>query len=253
IPAYCFYPDVSFRDHGRNISECLPLYGRIFTTKRFHQDDTALPAGVNLLQIVRHGFDPAVHRRLELSSTVWESYACDASFVGCWSPKKEALLQALIDAIPSLKLKVWGIGWGRCGADVRRHWTARGAFGDELAIVYGASAINLGLLSEAGGGTIIGDQVTARTWQIPAAAAFMLHEDTRELRDYFQPDKEVGVFADAGDLVRKVEYYLAHAPEREAIAAAGYARCVREDYTYVEAARAICKYHASQHPLADDS
>jgi 2-polyprenyl-3-methyl-5-hydroxy-6-metoxy-1,4-benzoquinol methylase len=53
--------------------------------------------------------------------------------------------------------------------------------------VYSASKINLGLLSEAGGGTTLGDQVTARTWQIPAAGGFMLLESTEELVRYFAP------------------------------------------------------------------
>jgi len=61
---------------------------------------------------------------------------------------------------------------------VQERWQGRGAYGDELAIVYCCSRINLGLVSESGGGTSQGDETTARTWQIPAAGAFMIHERT---------------------------------------------------------------------------
>src|SRR5688500_11335993 len=39
LPVINFYPDVSFMVHGREVSECMPLYDHIFTTKSFGADD----------------------------------------------------------------------------------------------------------------------------------------------------------------------------------------------------------------------
>ncbi|HEY1769795.1 MAG TPA: glycosyltransferase [Chthoniobacterales bacterium] len=245
IPVYCFYPDVSFTAHGNNISACLPLYDGIFTTKRFHRPSDR----IKKIEHVRHGFDPHVHRVLQVSDKVRNYYERDVSFVGCWSPKKEATIQAIVDQKPSLlKLQIWGAGWQRAGESVRKRWQGRGAFGDELALVYQNSKINLGLLSEAASDTTSGDQVTARTWQVPASGGFLLHEATTELAEYFIPGKEVATFNDTADLTRKVKYFLEHESERQQTAAAGYERCVASNYTYAAAAKTICQYHES-HPV----
>ncbi len=203
LPAYCMYPDVSFLDHGPDIWRCLPLYQCVFTTKSFHMEDVKLRQQVQNLRLVSHGFDPDVHRPLQIAQRVHSAYACDVSFVGCWSVKKQNLLSALVEQRPNVNLRIWGPGWERAGDTLQGHWEGRGAYGDELCLIYQASKINLGLLSEAGGGTAVGDQVTARTWQIPATGAFMLHEATAELERYFQPGREVGVFATPAELVAK--------------------------------------------------
>jgi hypothetical protein len=243
LPMYCFYPDVSFLDHGGNIWRCLPHYDCLFTTKSFHLDDPALRRQARRIQLLPHGFDPAVHRPIALSERARAQYGCDVSFVGCWSPKKERLLAALLQGCPRATVRVWGPGWGRAQPDVRRCWQGRGAYGDELAVVYAASSINLGLLSEAGGGTGLGDQTTARTWQIPGAGAFMLHEATAELERFFAPGSEVGVFSGAEDLVSQVRFFLRHPEQRCTLANAARQRCLDGGYTYDLAAQAICRYH----------
>jgi spore maturation protein CgeB len=243
IPVYCFYPDVSFLDHGRNIWDCLPLYDCLFTTKSFHLDDSALRSRVREMRLVSHGFDPEVHRPIELTDRMKEHYGCDVSFVGCWSSKKETLLAGVVRGCPDLDVRVWGPGWGRSGPAVRQRWQGRGAYGDELAIIYCASKINLGLVSEAGGGTKVGDLVTARTWQVPASGAFMLHEDTLELSRYFQPGREVGVFTSALDLPAKLRFFLDNQEERMRVLEAGRRRCLDADYTYLGAVQAILQFH----------
>ena len=243
-PIYCLYPDVSFLDHGPEIWDCLPFYDCLFTTKSYHLEDAALRGRVRQMMLVSHGFDPEVHRPVALSEGRTRQYGCDVSFVGCWSPKKEALVAAIIRGCSGVSVRLWGPGWERSAHAVRSRWEGRGAFGDELAVIYGASKINLGLVSEAGGGTKVGDLVTARTWQIPAAGGFMLHEDTVELRRYFEPQREVGVFQSASDLAGRVTYYLANADERVRMLEAGHRRCLESRDTYEAAADAILRFHS---------
>ena len=252
-PIYCFYPDVSFLDHGPEIWNCLPLYDCLFTTKSFHLEDAALRVRVKQMKWVAHGFDPEVHRPVALSEGMKRQYGCDVSFVGCRSPKKELLLAAIIRECPGLSMRIWGPGWARAAADVRQRWQGRGAYGDELAIIYGASRVNLGLLSEAGGGTRSGDLVTARTWQIPAAGGFMLHENTPELARYFAPDREVGVFQSVSDLPVKLQSYLSNEGERARMLSAARRRCSESTYTYDAPARAILKWHGEHHCVPKQS
>jgi spore maturation protein CgeB len=246
IPAYCVYPDVSFVDHGKNIWSCLPLYDCVFTTKSFHVEDRRVQQAAKTLKLVNHGFDPEVHRPVELRADILKCYAADVSFVGVHSPKKEAILDALVQQIPNLRLRIWGTNWERASPRLRKMWEGRGAYGDEVAAVYVASKINLGLLSEAGGGTAAGDRTTARTWQIPACKAFMLHEDTPEVRKAFEPGREIGVFSDPNDLMSKVRYYLDHEQARESIAEKGYRRSMAGPYSYRSMAQEVIAFHRNQ-------
>lgn len=246
LPCYLFYPDVSFYDHGPEIPSCLPLYDQIFTSKRYHLETPLRGIPPGRWTWVNHGADPAVHRPLALTSAAQGAYAADVSFVGCWSPKKERLLAAVVENLPQRTLRIWGPGWGRAAVSVRSAWQGRGAWGDELAMIYAASSINLGLLSEAGTGTSSGDQTTARTWQIPSAGAFLLHEKTPEFSEFFQPELEAGTFVDAAELVHQIEHYLDHAEERESVRQAGLARSRLSGYTYEPAALTIEQYHRSR-------
>ena len=244
IPCYCLYPDVSFHDHGHTIWQCAPLYDCVFSTKSFHLDDPQIRSRTKQLEFVRHGFDAEVHRPIEGDEGLIASYGCDVSFVGLWSPKKEATLRHLINSLPSIDLHIWGPAWEKAGTAVKKYWQGRGAYGDETSAIYSLSKINLGLLSEAGTGTQRGDQTTARTWQIPACRGFMLHEDTEELKAFFDVDLEVATFVNEGDLLKKVEFYLRNDDDRRRVQEAGYKRCLHEPYTYRQAVDSIVAWHA---------
>ncbi len=245
LKVYCFYPDVSYSEHGSNIWDCLAQYDAVFTTKSYHLESAKIIKQAKKLILTSHGYDPDVHRVLQLSSRVMEQYGCDVSFAGSWSSKKEGYLAALIAELPEKKIRIWGVGWTRASVRVRNRWMGREAFGDELALVYGASSINLGLLSESGQDTKCGDQTTTRTWQIPAAGGFLLHEDTEEVRQCFDPGKEIGLFRTKSDLVKAVSFYLEDEQRRHSIAAAGNRRCITSEYSYGRAADQICRYHAA--------
>jgi spore maturation protein CgeB len=243
VPCYCVYPDVSFQDHGANIWDCLPLYDCVFTTKSFHLEDSELRRRVKRLDFVPHGFDPEVHRPIPLTTKLHSYYSSDLSFVGVWTPKKEQVLTALVAALPDVSLKIWGPFWERANVSVRKCWQGRAAYGDELAAICTNARINLGLLSEAGGGTVKGDQTTARTWQIPACGGFMLHEDTEELRAAFNVGEHIAVFRNTSELANVVRQYLGDDALRDRIRAAGYQYCLSAGYSYRAAADRILAYH----------
>lgn len=244
VPCYCLYPDVSFQDHGNTIWRCASLYDCVFTTKSYHLEDPRITTHVRQLKLVRHGFDAAVHRPIPMDHKLKAAYGSDVSFVGVWSAKKEATLLQLISAVPNIDLKIWGPAWERADPQVQEFWCGRGAYGDETSAIYSLSKINLGLLSEAGTGTRQGDQTTARTWQIPACGAFMLHEHTKELETYFETGREVITFSNGPELVEKMEFYLANENERGRVQTAAFERCHQEPYTYQSAVNTILAHHA---------
>ncbi len=244
-PLFNFYPDVSYTDHGRNIPHALQLYDCVFTTKSYHGEGEAKQFGIRQLQHVRHGFDPEVHRPVPLSPELAKHYASDVTFVGCWSPEKEKRILYLLRESSGLCIRVFGIGWNYASNDFKQRMGPRlrqGVFGDELAIVYSASKINLGLLSCASSDPTVRDQTTARTFQIPATNSLMLHEDTPEVRTFFKDAEEVMLFSCNEDLVQKVGAVLANTELRKAISQKGYERAVREPYDYSSAANSILEY-----------
>ncbi|MFC1694691.1 glycosyltransferase [Pseudomonadota bacterium] len=246
LPCYLVYPDVSFKDHGSNIWQSLPLYDCVFTTKSFHLDDENIRDKVKNLHLVNHGYDPEVHRPLAQNNTLLSTYGCDVSFVGCWSPKKENLIKSIVEGLPSVEIALWGPNWDRADSRVAEKWRGRGAYGDELAAIYSCSKINLGLLSEAGSEGQVGDQTTARSWQIPASGGMLLHEDNAEIRKYYETDKEIGIFDSKEELTNKISLLLENTSIRDSIRVAGHDRCVSAPYTYSAAVNAVVNYHINQ-------
>jgi glycosyltransferase involved in cell wall biosynthesis len=226
-----FYPDVSFLAHGKYIPEALPAYDWVFTTKTFGLDDMRRQLGVRHASFLPHSFDPEVHFPARLTDEEKGIYGCDVSFIGTWSPEKQRLLEHLRAELPSARLRIWGAQWeaansGPLGPCIE----GRHTLGREYAKAICGSKINLGLLAEAREGSSNGDQITSRTFHIPATGGFLVHERTNEFAAFFEEGKECACFATPDELVEKISYYLGHAEEREAVAAAGRRRCVESGY-----------------------
>ena len=224
VRCYCLYPDVSFRAHGRYIPRALACYDWVFTTKNFGMDDMRRQLGVLNASVVLHASDPDVHRPVALSVRDVADFACAVSFIGTWSPKKERLLTGVKEKLPQLDLRVWGEQWGSVEkASVLRPCVAgRGVYGEDYARAISGSRINLAILSETGLGASSGDQITSRTFHIPACKGFMLHERTDEVLSVLGEGTQTACFSDVGELARKIAHYLAHEGERIKIAEAGH-------------------------------
>jgi spore maturation protein CgeB len=244
-PIFNFYPDTNFVDYGNRIPAALPFYDCVFTTKSFHGEREISKYGIRTLRQVRHGFDPEVHRPKLLSIEQLAHYGCDVSFVGNWSPENEDRIFYVLRNREQLRVKVYGLGWSRSSRAFKERLGDNlkpGAFGDELSIIYTASKINLGLLRRATVERDIADQVTARTFQIPASRAFLLHEDTPEVRTLFDEGVEILLFDNNEDLVNKIDFALKDSSFRENMIERAYERCLREPYDYSPSALTILNY-----------
>jgi glycosyltransferase involved in cell wall biosynthesis len=224
-----FYPDVSLLAHGSNIPESIPIYDIIFTTKTFGIRDLHDQFNFNNAHFIPHGFDPDIHRKLEIGQEEHEEFDCDVSFIGTYSPKKEATLNYLKENFPNIKLKIWGDQWNRStsraiAGDIKN----KPVLGDLYATAIQCSTINLGILSEQVNGASAGDLITSRTFHIPACGGFMLHERNEESILYYQENKEVVYFSNEEEMVQKIHYYLGREQERQMISEAGYERAISE-------------------------
>ena len=68
----------------------------------------------------------------------------------------------------------------------------------------------------------IRDGIPLRCFDIMGAGGFLLTNFQSDLLRFFEPDKDFVYFESEADLLAKVDYYLAHPEEREAIARNGY-------------------------------
>ncbi len=227
-PVISFYPDVSFKSHGPYIPKCLPLYDHVFSTKTFSAKDLYYHFNYPSKRVtfIPHGFDPQIHRPINF---VVQSLKCDVSFIGTFSAHKAFLLERLIVSLPDLSLKIWGNGWEQYkGKLLGKSIQGQPVFGDVYSAAINSSLINLGILSECVFGASSGDLITSRTFHIPAAGGFMLHQRTEESVQYFRENEEAVFFNGPDELVEKVKYYLIHHDERIKIAKQGHERSVRE-------------------------
>ena len=244
----CVMPDITWERHWLLDRRIFSYFDHIFTTKSFGVKDFETRLNVQSVSMLPHGFDSDVHRPLKLDSHDWSGEPPrPISFIGLWSPSKERWLAHVATAVGADKLNIWGNAWGRASASLLRpSIRAESIFGDYYAAAITASKINLGLVHERVPGGVSGDQVTSRTFEIPACGGFMLHERTSELADHYQEGREVACFDSHDELVEKVRYYLDHEDERVQIARAGYRRCVRDHSLTNRAAVIVETYLAAK-------
>lgn len=237
-PVFCIYPDVSIFDHGKRIPKCIPHYDYIFTTKSYGIQDLKDHFNYSSVSLIHHSADPDVHRKLDLSGRNDTGINCDASFIGSHSSKKESVLRELLHSIPSLNLKIWGGHWNKATAWPKvNSIQLQTVLGDGYAYAINSSKINLGILSEAGGKSKSGDLLTSRTFHIPGAGGFLLHERNEEVLEIFKEDVEAVMYAGVEELSDKVSFYLTNASNREKIAQAGH--------------ELVMKYHTSDHRVLE--
>ena len=106
---------------------------------------------------------------------------------------------------------------------------------DEYVKALCGAKINLCLLSQ-----WFGDIRTTRSVEVPACGQFLLAERTEAHRALFREGVEAEFYDTPEELRRKIDHYLTHEPERQAIARAGRQRCL-QGYGYPDRLREILR------------
>jgi glycosyltransferase involved in cell wall biosynthesis len=244
IVRYCFYPDISFEEHGPYLPEALPCYDWIFTTKSFGPRDLKILLGIDTASYLPHAYDPDVHRPRIPEPRDHNQYDCDVSFIGGWSRKKAQTLEGLIARRPNIKLKIWGDRWQNLArtSPLRPFTAFHSILGPAYAMANSCSKICLALLQERMGRASSGDQITSRTFHIPACGGLLLHERSRDLLNIFTEDENCVCFNDVDELVSKVDALLADDGRRKSIAQRGR-ELVESAHSWDHRARTILDHY----------
>ncbi len=228
------------RNQGFTFRANVCRFDWIFTTKSFNVREFHALGAPRALYLP-NAYDPKIHFPAAGQPQPVE----DIAFIGTFRPERADFLARIARLRPEFTLHVWGGGWTKMRRfdfwHKRRSWSGlwscvQGAelWAAELGRAIGGHKICLGLLNHDNR-----DLHTSRSFEIPACGGFMLAERTEEHRLYFQEDQEAVYFESFEELVSKLRFYIAHEELRQRIARAGYERCVKSGYRYVDRARVV--------------
>lgn len=137
----------------------------------------------------------------------------DVSFVGAAYGQRAQIVRAIERS--GVRVRTWGTGWptGRIPTDDVPGLFARSR------IVLGSGLV--GYCSDF-------VALKLRDFDGPMSGSLYLTHANPDFEPLLHAGSEIATFTDESDAVARVRHYLEHSDEREAIAAAGRARCVRE-------------------------
>ena len=232
-----YYPDLTF-NHANVDMESFDQYDLFVTTKSFQVPWLRERLGAGRVAYVPHGYSDAIHQP-EVNGVDEQDYRADVLYAGNHSPYKQHWLQQLIDIGPGTDLAIAGNRWREQRPCLQ---LPAQAFLGELQGVGYCRAIQLARINVAFhfGPTDSDwqDLVSTRTFEIPACGGFMLHIDNEEVREFFEPGREIDVFSTAEELHDKITFYLSRPELRRKMIEQASARSVPA-YGYVQRAAQI--------------
>jgi hypothetical protein len=102
---------------------------------------------------------------------------------------------------------------------------------EALPRLFRSSLINLGFTDVYGGSRSKRRQIRLREFEVPMSGGFYLTQYTPEIDLYYEVGTEIEVWYDIADLCEKINYYIAHPEEAEAIRERGKQRALK-DHTW---------------------
>ncbi len=206
VKLICFNPDDPFNEASSNsdIISSIPLYD-VYCIWTRHLNEKLKSAGAKRIGYFPFGIDE------EIIFPVEASHKYDISFIGNGDEERHQLISDLAKELEernlNIQLHVFGNNWPSFGENVVVHGQRNG---QALLETIAATKINLNLLRKQNKNSI-----NMRTFEIPAAKGFMIHEESQEAKSFFSPEDEVIYFESIKDLVDKCEHYLSNENDRK--------------------------------------
>jgi spore maturation protein CgeB len=183
-------------NHANLHRSALPFYDHVFTTKRYVMEKRT---GNMVLSRISDSFDD---RLLDKKATQDDCYEYDVSFIGTFERSRFEYLKRLSEH--GIKVDVFGNGWPREKKFVNLSFHPA-VYGPDYRTIALRSKISLLFLRHQNF-----DDVTSRSFEIPAFGAFFLAEKSIAHKQLYESQDIL--FADHSELLRKVRYWLAEDP-----------------------------------------
>jgi len=234
---FCFLGDDPFAAENKesiskNVLKAIPYYDCYFIWAN-ELIEPLYKAGAKQVQWLPFGFDATMHHPISLTCVEMSQYACEVVFVGNWDVERQRYLSSIID----FDLAIWGGRYWRSRCQdirLRRCWRKKELYGEAMAKAFCASKVSLNIFRKQNK-----NNHNMRTFEAPACAVFVLSERSPGAMQFFEEDKEAVYFSSPEELREKLRFYLNNENKRISIAKAGYQRCLRSGYSYIERAAKI--------------
>ncbi|KAA3615503.1 MAG: hypothetical protein DWQ05_14220 [Calditrichaeota bacterium] len=138
----------------------------------------------------------------------------DVLFIGQKYGRRPKIIQFLQDN--EVDAQAYGKGWENGEVSI-----------EKMISLYSRAKIVLGM-GEASIGGAKKMQIKGRDFEVPMAGALYLTQANAELQPYFEIGKEIDVYENDGDLLKKVKHYLSKPAEAEKIRQNARRRCMDE-------------------------
>lgn len=164
--------------------------------------------------------DPDFYKANNLTARDEKFFGCDVCFVGALYPEREKLLIEVKKLGVNLKIFGWknwlnsSLAENYCGLLLSSKAIAKAYFSAKISL-------NSNLQPQNGG-------VNLKTFEIPAAGGFQISDDQPDLKNLFEPGKEIETYKTEGELLDKIKFYLSDESKRNQIALAGHQRVLRD-------------------------
>jgi spore maturation protein CgeB len=231
-----YTPDDAMARHNlkQPLLRSFDAWDLFFTTKTYNVAELRA-AGVREPVLAGNSFDPAVHRPLSAAEAGDEFEAFDLVFVGALERARCTSLNRLAEA--GMTVLVHGAKAGALASDwptaPHPNITLRDpAYDADYCRAVHHGKIALGFLRK-----MNRDRITQRSIELPAMGRAMLAEKTDEHDAHFIDGEEYVGFVSDDDLIAKAQALLVDPARRQAIGAAGRARCLSSGYSTLDRAR----------------
>lgn len=156
-------------------------------------------------------------------------FACDVSFVGSWSPKRDLVLRHLA----GFDFAIYGYDWERSSAGLQGKFRGPAHNMSELPFLYNFSKVSVNVTMEQGVTSL-----NMRVFDVMACEGFLISDYKSDFEELFDMDKEIVCYRGADELPGLVDYYLKNEKERKDKARAARRRVLRE-HNYKKRAKFI--------------
>ncbi len=204
-------------------SKIAPYYNYFFTYDPYTVKKYHLIGQKNTFHLP-YGYDMEVVKNLNISSRERKEYDCDIAFIGSYYPKREELLKELKS---KYYLKIWGRGWEN--SECKDVYQGKALYGENMLKAFKSVKISLNIhrgfqegVSESGEG------LNLRVMESAACGAFQISNFQADIPNRFIPGKEIVLYKNWDEALKKIDYYLAHPEKRKSITEKGFERFKKE-------------------------
>ncbi|MCB9853104.1 MAG: glycosyltransferase [Phycisphaerales bacterium] len=210
---------------SRHYDKCIRRYDHIFTPREQNFDEMK-HRGARSVSKFWKGFDPGLHKPVQLTADEQAKFGADVVFVGHAEPNRIETLSAIAE-LP-INFKVWGYNWEKYTLPdrLRRCVNFERIEGPEYVKALCGAKIAIHMVSK-----INRDTQSSKSFEIPACGVFMLADRTADHEACYVENEEAAFFSTIDELVEKTTAFLKDDAKRKRIAAAGRDRCIRSGYS----------------------